>query len=65
MLDDKLNDPRRTPGTIDVGEELGHAVFGGFISVEPGETRTLAVEYRVSDAVAAMIRSGEFGLAVQ
>ncbi len=65
MVDDKLNDPRRRPGTIDVAEELGHAVFGGFISVEPGETRTLAVEYRVSDAVARMIRSGEYGLEVQ
>ncbi|HTK59838.1 MAG TPA: DUF4012 domain-containing protein [Candidatus Baltobacteraceae bacterium] len=65
MVDDKLNDPRRRPGTIDVSEELGHAVFGGFISVEPGETRTLAVEYRVSDAVARMIRSGSYGLEVQ
>lgn len=65
MIDDKLNDPKRRLGTIDVTEELGHAVFGGFISVEPGETRTLAVEYRVSDAVARMIRSGEYGLEVQ
>jgi hypothetical protein len=65
MVDDKLNDPKRRPGTIDVTEELGHAVFGGFISVEPGETRTLAVEYRVSDAVARMIRTGEYGLEVQ
>jgi len=65
MIDDKLNDPRRRPGTIDVTEELGHAVFGGFISVEPGETRTLAVEYRVSDAVARMIREGDYGLEVQ
>jgi len=65
MVDDKLNDPKRRPGIIDVTEELGHAVFGGFISVEPGETRTLAVEYRVSDAVAKMIREGDYGLEVQ
>jgi hypothetical protein len=65
MIDDKLNDPARRPGVIDVGEELGHAVFGGFISVEPGETRTLAVEYRVSDAVARSIRAGAYGLEVQ
>lgn len=64
MRDDKLNDPSRAPGTIDVGEELGHAVFGGFISVEPGETRTLAVEYRVSDKVAKMIRDGSYALKV-
>lgn len=65
MIDDKLNDPKRQPGTIDVTEDLGQTVFGGFISVEPGETRTLAVEYRVSDAVARMIRSGNYGLDVQ
>ena len=65
MQDDKLNDPGRHAGTIDVGEELGHAVFGGFISIEPGETRTLSVEYRVSDAVAREIRSGQYGLDVR
>lgn len=65
MLDDKLNDPRRRPGTIDQGVELGRAVFGGFISIEPGETRTLAVEWRVSPAVAALIRTGEYRLNVQ
>lgn len=65
MQDDKLNDPGRHAGTIDVGTELGHAVFGGFISVEPGETRTLAVDYRVSDAVARMIRDGRYDLDVR
>lgn len=65
MQDDKLNDPGRHAGTIDVGTELGSAVFGGFISVEPGETRTLKVEYRVSDAVADMIRSGRYRLGVR
>jgi hypothetical protein len=65
MQDDKLNDPGRHAGTIDVGAELGHAVFGGFISIEPGETRTLAVEYRVSDAVARTIRDGRYGLDVR
>lgn len=65
MQDDKLNDPGRHPGVIDVGTELGHAVYGGFISVEPGETRTLAVEYRVSDAVARLIRSGQYDLDVR
>ncbi len=65
MVDDKLNDPKRRPGTIDVDTDLGHAVFGGFISVEPGETRTLSVEYRVSDAVARLIRSNAYQLDVQ
>ncbi len=65
MIDDKLNDPKRRPGTVDVGEELGHTVFGAFISVEPGETRTLTMEYRVSDAVARLIRGGNYQLDVQ
>lgn len=65
MFDDKLNDPARRPGTIDITEELGRTVFGGFISVEPGETRTLAVEYRVSPKVADMIRSGRYDLEVK
>ncbi len=65
MQDDKLNDPGRHVGTIDVGTGLGQAVFGGFISVEPGETRTLSVEYRVSDAVARLIRSGPYELDVR
>lgn len=64
MVDDKLNDPARRPGTIDVTEELGRTVFGGFISIEPGETRTLAVEYRVAKQVADMIRSGQYELMV-
>jgi hypothetical protein len=65
MVDDKLNDPKRRPGTVDVSQELGHTVFGAFISIEPGETRTLAMEYRVSDAVAKLIRSGAYVLDVQ
>ncbi|WKZ29520.1 MAG: DUF4012 domain-containing protein [Patescibacteria group bacterium] len=65
MVDDKLNDPRRRVGTVDVTQELGHAVFGAFISIEPGETRTLAMEYRVSDAVAKQIRAGTYVLDAQ
>lgn len=65
MLDDKLNDPKRRPGTVDIGQELGHTVFGAFVSIEPGETRTLAMEYRVSDAVAKSIRQGAYALDIQ
>jgi hypothetical protein len=65
MQDDKLNDPGRHAGTIDVGTELGQAVFGGFISVEPGETRTLSVDYRLPESLAQMIRSGHYLLDVR
>jgi hypothetical protein len=62
MNDDKINDPKRTTGGFDIGSELGRAVFGAFISIEPGETRTLAVEYRVSEAVAKAIKAGVYEL---
>jgi len=65
MADDKLNDPGRRAGAADVSEDLGRAVFGAFISVEPGETRTLAVEYRLPESVAAMIRGKEYRLDVR
>lgn len=65
MVDDKLNDPSRRPGTFDVGEELGRSVFGGFISVEPGETRTLAVEYRLPERIAERVRQGNYALDVR
>lgn len=62
--DDKLNDPRRTPGAIDVSADLGRTVFGGFISVEPGETKTLTVEYRLPESVVRSIKAGEYRLDV-
>jgi hypothetical protein len=65
MQDDRLNDPARRPGTIDAGEDLGRTVFGGFISIEPGETRSMAVEYRVSDAVRRMLQGGAYDLHVR
>ncbi len=65
MIDDKLNDPKRRPGVVDTEVELGHTVFGAFISIEPGETRTLTMEYRISDAVARSLRSGSYQLDVQ
>ena len=64
MLDDKLNDPKHTPGVIDVSTDLGRTVFGGFISIEPGETKTLAVEYRLPDYLNKAIQAGYYHLDV-
>jgi hypothetical protein len=64
MKDDKLNDPKHTPGTIDVGTDLGQTVFGAFISIEPGETKTLAVTYRLPDALNKAIQAGSYHLDV-
>ncbi|MBI4280805.1 DUF4012 domain-containing protein [Candidatus Uhrbacteria bacterium] len=58
LRDDRLKNPRQEPGQIEVGEEKfaddqsrPATVFGGFLSVEPGEERTLVVEYFLPDAV--------------
>lgn len=56
MENDKLKDPARRPGTWDVREELGKAVYGAFISIEPGETRTLAATYRLPFTVSDVYR---------
>ena len=64
MRDDKLNDPARRAGTFDVSEELGRTVFGGFISIEPGETRTLTVEYRLPERIGDSVRQNVYTLDV-
>ncbi|MBI3627090.1 DUF4012 domain-containing protein, partial [Candidatus Uhrbacteria bacterium] len=41
------NDRSTKPGQVEIGEELGKTYFGGFISVEPGQSSTLTFEYRL------------------
>ncbi|OGL73349.1 hypothetical protein A3C96_00910 [Candidatus Uhrbacteria bacterium RIFCSPHIGHO2_02_FULL_60_10] len=65
MLDDKLKDPRRTPGQADTYDELGRRAFGAFISIEPGEKRTLEFRFRLAPAVAEAIRGGQYFLDVE
>ncbi len=45
-------------------EELGMKVFGGFVSVEPGEERTITYEYELSDTVVQSIAEKTYGLTV-
>lgn len=65
MENDKLKDPARRPGTVDVTHELGKTVFGAFIAIEPQEQRTLTFKYRLSPQVVAMINSGNYLLDVE
>ncbi len=53
------------PGPVDTGTELGRAVIGAFVSIEPGEERSLVLEIRLAPAVAQRIRSGSYALHVQ
>lgn len=46
-----MKDDTQAPGTVDVLEESGRTVFGAFVSVNPGETKTLAVRYRLPAGV--------------
>lgn len=65
MENDKIKDPARRPGKVDVSEELGRTVFGAFIAVEPGETRTLQYVYKLPAAVAEEIAIGAYRLDVE
>lgn len=48
-----------------VGEELNKTVFGGFLFIEPGQSKTLTVEYDLPDFLISQIRNGSYTLFVQ
>ena len=52
------------PGTPTIWQELGSSVFGAFISIEPGATKTLSFVYKLSPKVAASIQKGEYVLTI-
>lgn len=61
MARDHSNDP----GPVDVGSDLGRAVFGAFVSIEPGETRDLEFEFRIAPDITERIRQGTYILDAQ
>jgi hypothetical protein len=65
MENDKIKDPARRPGKVDVLQELGRTAFGAFISVEPGDIRTLEFRFRLAPSVAGMIEEGTYALDVE
>jgi len=64
MENDKVLDPKRTPGRIDTVDELGRRSFGAFLSVEPGETRELVFTYELPESI-SKAAAGHYGLLVQ
>jgi hypothetical protein len=62
MMNDKLKDPARRLGKVDVYSEFGRTVFGAFISIEPGEKRALTFRYRLAPSVAKAIAAGKYQL---
>jgi len=65
MENDKILDPARRTGKIDVGEEFGKTYFGAFISIEPGAEGTLSFEYILPDKIKNQIAGGLYKLLVQ
>ncbi|MFH2062721.1 MAG: DUF4012 domain-containing protein [bacterium] len=65
MVNDKLKDPARRPGTADTYSELGRTAFGAFVSTEPGERRTITFRYLLPPSVGERIAAGEYRLLVE
>lgn len=59
------NDRTTVPGKVDISEDLGKTVFGGFISIEPGQTGTLTFEYKLPSNLAEKAESAGYNLLVQ
>jgi len=65
MANDKILDPRHTPGHVDTVDELNLRSFGAFLSVEPGETRTLSFTYKLPPSIVSAANAGNYSLTVQ
>ncbi|MDO8599433.1 MAG: hypothetical protein Q7S02_04955, partial [bacterium] len=61
MVRDRSDDE----GPVDRGEEFGRSWFGAFLSVEPGQERSLVFEIRLAPPVAERIRRGSYVLDIQ
>lgn len=65
MYNDKVRDPERKPGQVDVSQEFNKTVYGAFISIEPHEKGALMFEYRLPEQVKAQIKNGGYVLLIQ
>lgn len=52
-------------GSVEAEEELGKTVFATFMSIEPGQTETLSLTYRLPATVTDAIAAGRYDLLVQ
>lgn len=50
---------------VDIEEELGKRYAGVFLEVQPGETKTLVLDYRLPDNVKKLYQNGLYKLLVQ
>ena len=65
LENDKIRDPQKTAGTVEVGQELNKTYFGAFISIEPQEQGVLSFEYRLPKAQSNLVEAGTYHLLIQ
>lgn len=64
LENDKLLNPSRKPGVVDVADESGFTTFGAFISIEPGDTGVLHFTYTLPETLSQTIKQGTYQLDV-
>lgn len=64
LENDKLLNPSQKAGVIDVGDASGFTTFGAFLSVEPGESRTLHMTYVLPETLKEAVSQGAYKLQV-
>jgi len=65
MENDKIKDPAKTPGQVEVAQEFNKTYFGAFIAIEPHETGVLSFEYKLPQRIKEQINKGGYNLLVQ
>ncbi|MBD3311593.1 MAG: DUF4012 domain-containing protein [Candidatus Magasanikbacteria bacterium] len=58
-------DKTEEEGEVDQGQELGKQWFGTFISIEPGDTKTLSFTYKLPEKIEGQIKNGSYTIYVQ
>lgn len=54
-----------SPGPVETGQEAGKTFFGAFISIEPGETKTLQFKYKLPVTITDLVKNQSYQLLVQ
>jgi hypothetical protein len=52
-------------GKVETFEEFGKSVFGAFISIEPGHTKTLSLTYELPNYIYQQYLAGKYSLLIQ
>ncbi len=65
MENDKIRDPQKRPGEVEITEEFNKTVLGAFISIEPHETGVLTFEYKLPQKIKNQVKEGYYSLLVQ